>query len=143
MKRDIKWHETCKFKCSLDTSVCNNKQRWNNGKCRYECKELIDNGICDKGFIWNLSNFESEWDKSYDVEEYSDFDKLVEECKWNYRGRWIKFKNLFITELWVQSHWMQLCWMIKKCIQVLNNIHSVICHWFFNNHWNSFVFTGT
>ena len=23
--RHIKWHETCKFKCSLDVSVCNNK----------------------------------------------------------------------------------------------------------------------
>ena len=23
----IKWHETCKCKCRLDTSVCNNKQR--------------------------------------------------------------------------------------------------------------------
>ena len=25
--RHIKWHETCKFKCRLDVSVCNNKQR--------------------------------------------------------------------------------------------------------------------
>ena len=31
-----------------------NKQRWNEDKCRCECKELIDKGICDKGFIWNL-----------------------------------------------------------------------------------------
>ena len=23
----IKWHETCKCKCILDASVCNNKQR--------------------------------------------------------------------------------------------------------------------
>ena len=29
----IKWHETCKCKCRLDTSVCNNKQRWDDGKC--------------------------------------------------------------------------------------------------------------
>ena len=27
--RHIKWHETCKCKCRLDASVCNNKQRWN------------------------------------------------------------------------------------------------------------------
>ena len=26
----------------LDASVCNNKQRWNEGKCRCEFKELID-----------------------------------------------------------------------------------------------------
>ena len=25
--RHIKWHETCKCKCRLDASVCNNKQR--------------------------------------------------------------------------------------------------------------------
>ena len=36
--RHIKWHETCKCKCRLDTSVCNNKQRWNNDKWRCECK---------------------------------------------------------------------------------------------------------
>ena len=34
----IKWHETCKCKCRLDISVCNNKQRWNNDNCRCECK---------------------------------------------------------------------------------------------------------
>ena len=34
----IKWHETCKYKCRLDASVCNNKQRWNNDKCQCECK---------------------------------------------------------------------------------------------------------
>ena len=32
--RHIRWHETCKCKCKLDASVCNNKQRWNNYKCR-------------------------------------------------------------------------------------------------------------
>ena len=32
--RYIKWHETCKCKCRLDASVCNNKQRWNENKCR-------------------------------------------------------------------------------------------------------------
>ena len=49
--RHIEWHETCKCKCRLDPSVCNNKQRWNEDTCRCECKELIDKGICDKGFI--------------------------------------------------------------------------------------------
>ena len=53
--RDIKWHKTCKLKCRLDASVCNNKQRWNEDKCRCECKELIDKEMCDKGFIWNPS----------------------------------------------------------------------------------------
>ena len=26
-RRHIKWHETCKCKCRLEASVCNNKQR--------------------------------------------------------------------------------------------------------------------
>ena len=54
--RHIKFHETCKCTCRLDASVCNNKQRWNEDKCRCEYKELIDKGVCDKAFIWNASN---------------------------------------------------------------------------------------
>ena len=27
--RYIKWHKTCKCRCRLDASICNNKQRWN------------------------------------------------------------------------------------------------------------------
>ena len=54
--RLIEWHEKCKCKCRLDAIVYNNKQRWNKNKCRCECKELIDKGICGKGFIWNPSN---------------------------------------------------------------------------------------
>ena len=46
--RHIKWHETCKCKFRLDASVCNNKQRWNNNKCRFKCKELIDKGSSHK-----------------------------------------------------------------------------------------------
>ena len=44
--RHIKWNETCKCKCRQDASVCNNKQRWNDEKCRCECKELIDKCVC-------------------------------------------------------------------------------------------------
>ena len=47
----IRWHETCKCGCKFGENVCNNKQRWNKNKCRCECKELIDKGVCDKGFI--------------------------------------------------------------------------------------------
>ena len=54
--KQVKCHKTCKCKCRLDASVCNNKQHWNKDKCRCECRELIDKRICDKGFIWNPSN---------------------------------------------------------------------------------------
>ena len=65
--RHIEWHKICKCKCRLGASVCNNKQRWNEDKCRCECKGLIDKGMCDKGFIWNPTNCECECDKSCDV----------------------------------------------------------------------------
>ena len=76
--RHIKWHETCKRDCRLDSIVCNNKKRWNKDKCQCESKELIDIGLCDKGYAWNLSNCECECDKSCDVGEYLDY----ENCKY-------------------------------------------------------------
>ena len=88
--RHIIWHETCKWKCRLDGSICNHKQRWNDGKCQCECKELFDKGVCNKGYAWNPSNCECECNKSCNLGEYLDsenckcrkrlVDKLVEEC---------------------------------------------------------------
>ena len=40
--RHIEWQETCKYECKFGANVCNNKQRWNEGKYRCECKKLID-----------------------------------------------------------------------------------------------------
>ena len=54
--RSIEWHETCKCECKFGENVCNNKQRWNKNKCRCECKELINKGVRNKGFVWNPSN---------------------------------------------------------------------------------------
>ena len=34
----IEWYERCKCKCRLNSSVCNNKKRWNDNKCSCECK---------------------------------------------------------------------------------------------------------
>ena len=94
--RYIECHETCKYKCRSDASVCNNKQRWNNKKCRCECKEWIDKGRCDEGFIWNPSNCECVCDKLCDAGEYLDHtsckcrkrltDKLVKDCRQNIDG---------------------------------------------------------
>ena len=32
--RHIEWYKTCKCKCRLDATVCNNKQRWIEDKRR-------------------------------------------------------------------------------------------------------------
>ena len=68
-------------------------QHWKKDKCRFECTELIDKVICDKGLIWNPGNCECECDKCCDIGEYLDYenckckkklvDKLVEKCTEN------------------------------------------------------------
>ena len=54
---------------------------------------MIDKGVCDKGFIWDPSNCECEYDKSRDIGEYLGYenckcrkkvvDKLVQKCTKN------------------------------------------------------------
>ena len=56
-------------------------------------KELINKGVCGKGYIFNPSNCKCECDKSCNVGQYLDysdckcksklFDSLIEECTKN------------------------------------------------------------
>ena len=89
--RKITWNETCKCVCRFTKAVCNNKQEWDENKCRCECKEdLIDKLICDKGYIWNPSTCTCECDKYCGTGQYLDYkncvcrkkliDYLVEQC---------------------------------------------------------------
>ena len=104
--RHIKWHETYKCICRLDKIICNSKQRWNEDKCRCECKELNDKGVCDKGYVWNPSNCECECDKFCNIGEYPDYssfkcrkkliDPLVEECIENVDE--IKLVNIIVEK---------------------------------------------
>ena len=90
--KHIEYHKTFKCKYRSNSSVCNNKQRWNEDKCRCECRELVDKKRCDNAFIWNPSNCNCECDKSCDIGEYLDhknckckkmIDQLVEKCSEN------------------------------------------------------------
>ena len=65
--------ETWNYKCRLDGSFCNNKESWNNDKCRCECEELIKKEKCDRGFIQNFSHCECEYDTSCDGRGYLDY----------------------------------------------------------------------
>ena len=50
--RKVVWHETCKCVCRLTSVVCNDRQGWNENKCRGECKEDLSNKlVCDKGYM--------------------------------------------------------------------------------------------
>ena len=139
--RHIKWHETCECKCRIDASVCNNKQHWNNDKCRYECKELIEKVICDKGFIWNPSRCECDFDKPCDVVEYVDYanckcrkrliDKLVEECSENINEKESHSNERNDYEKICSSFSVQILLMVIFFILSIS-IHSVFIyfHWY-------------
>ena len=69
----IKSHEICKCICRSNKIICNNKQSWNKDQYRCECKELIDKGVFDKGYIFNPSNCKCECDKSCNTSQYLDY----------------------------------------------------------------------
>ena len=49
--RNVLWHESCKSVCKLNSSVCNNKQVWNDDTCRCDCNEDFGGIInCTKGY---------------------------------------------------------------------------------------------
>ena len=92
----------------MTSAVCNSRQIWNKDKCRSKCKkDLINKISCDKGYIWNPSNFPCECDKSCDICQYLDHkscvcrnrlvDKLVEECTSVTDGDKISHKTLTVT----------------------------------------------
>ena len=43
-------HIQCKCKRKFDGGKCSLNQKWNNDKCRCECKKY---DICEKDYIWN------------------------------------------------------------------------------------------
>ena len=89
--RNVLWHESCKCVCKLSSSVCNNKQIWNDDTCRCDCNEDFAGIInCAKGYIWNPSTCECQCDKWCKQGQYLDhkscacknklIGRLIEEC---------------------------------------------------------------
>ena len=150
--RHIEWHETCKCKCRLNGSACNDKQRWNDDKCRCECKELIDKGVYDKGFIWNPSNCECECNKSCNVSEYLDYEnckcriKLViklierssaEECTEN--SDEVKIGEISLFEHGIECVYSYAICLILAIIALTISIgigaFFTYKYWYLKNHW--------
>ena len=49
--RNVLWHKSYKCICKLNSSVCNNKQIWNDDSCRCGCNEDFAGIVsCDKGY---------------------------------------------------------------------------------------------
>ena len=74
----ITWHESCKCICRFTNAVCNDKQEWNENKCKCACKEdLIDKLVYDKGYIWNPSTCTCDCNKYCEVGQYLDYDNCI------------------------------------------------------------------
>ena len=136
--RHIEWHKTCKCKCRLDASVSNNKQRCNENIFRCTCKELIDKGMCDKGFIWKPSNCKCECDQSCDIGEYLDYKNykcrqriagsLAEVCSKNIDG------NKTIYNETLKATLLNAIPLDDYKKVFLYTVHSIICCNFINKH---------
>ena len=59
--KNIPFHKKCKSDCSLDEKVCNNKQKWNKTKCRWECLEIKE---CNDNSSWYVVNCRCDFKKA-------------------------------------------------------------------------------
>ena len=89
--RNVLWHESCKCVCKLNSSVCNNKQIWNDDTCRCAFNEyFVDIINCTKGYTWNPSTCECQCDTWCKPGQYLDhkngvcnnklIGRVIEEC---------------------------------------------------------------
>ena len=103
--------------------------------------------MCNKGFIWNPSNYECEYDKSCDIEEYLDYkhckcrkriiDKLVEECcEYIYENKTLDIIPLDAIPLNVYNEKVCNSCIVYMVLFVIFLITSIcICSIFIYFHW--------
>ena len=100
--RNVLWHESCKCVCKLNSSVCNNKQIWNEDTCRCDCTEDFTDIIsCDKGYVWNRSTCECQCDTWCQQGQYLDHKNCV--CKNKLIGRVIEECTNVINEFMINN----------------------------------------
>ena len=77
---NVLWHESCKWVCLLNSSVCNSKHIWNSDTCRCDCNEdFVDIINCTKGYMWNPSTCECQRNMWYKPGQYLDYKNCI--CK--------------------------------------------------------------
>ena len=100
--RNVLWHESCKCVCKLNSSVCNNKQIWNNDTCRCDCNEDFAGIIsCAKGYTWNPSICGCQCDKWCKPGQYLDHKNCV--CKNKLIGTLIEECTSVINETMINN----------------------------------------
>ena len=101
--RNVLWPENCKCVCKLSSSVCNNKQIWNDDTCRCDRNEDFAGIInCAKGYMWNPSTCECQCDKWCKQGQYSDHKNCV--CKNKLIGRIIEECTSVINETMINNN---------------------------------------
>ena len=93
----VLWHESCKCLCRLNSSLCNSKQIWTSDTCRCDCNEDFAGIInCTKGYTWNPSTYECQYDMWCKSGQYLDHKNCV--CKNKLIGRVIDECTSIINE---------------------------------------------
>ena len=93
----VLWHESCKCVCRLNSSLCNSKQIWTSDTCRCDCDEDFSSIInCTKGYTWNPSTYECQYDMWCKSGQYLDQKNCV--CKNKLIGRVIEECTSIINE---------------------------------------------
>ena len=100
--RNVLWHESCKYVCRLNSSVCNSEQIWNSDTCKCDCNEDFA-GImtCNKGYMWNPSTCACECDMWCKPGQYLDYKKCA--CKNNLIGKVISECTSLINETMINN----------------------------------------
>ena len=84
--RNVLWHESCKYVCRLNSSICNSKQIWNSDACSCDRNEDFAGIInCDKGYMWNPSTCACECGMWCKPGQYLDYKNCI--CKNKLIGR--------------------------------------------------------
>ena len=100
--RNVLWHQSCKCICKLNSSVCNNKQIWNDDTCRCDCNEDFAGIVnCTKGLTWNPSTCKCQCDKWCKPGQYLDNNNCI--CKNKLIGRVIEECTSVINETMINN----------------------------------------
>ena len=147
--RTVLWHESSKCVCKLNSSVCNNKQIWND-TCRCDCNEDFASIInCTKGYTWNPSTCECQCDTWCKPGQYLDhkncicknklIGRIIEECTNVINGTMINNKDNIDNDNTIANIFIVL-FSIVMLILIICSCLFVYFKWFKNkkNTYNTY-----
>ena len=136
-------HNSCEYKCALNESLFNSKQKQNYDNCRFECKELEDWSSYKDGYMWNSSTYDCKCNKACKIDKYLDtkncsrkerlFGKLLSACKneiLNKTKTSVNHKNVTCKKVYCL-----LCTMLLVIISLLSLIViSTSCYYYYKKY---------